>query len=272
MWRWQRPFTSFYATGKNENKKLAKRWGLLFGWAIFIPFFLNLLNGIFFLFDAAPPPWVGLPLFLPGFLISIAFSYAPIYYAATILGIGLILTALKWGQARRVVRILLLVGLLAILLYPIILPYQPAVAAAEGYELFAPAQPGLLNGAVKRAAMISERRACTYNLSGWSEDDSLYYETECNGKIAQWVYFPGEKAEQIADLPANLIQQVVPEPKAINWVYSSGVYPKEAELPTRTLKIRHHEALLSGDGRYLALIARHIYGPEDVLVLQKMTN
>ena len=148
--------------------------GLLLGWGIFIP--LNLLNGIFFLFDATPPPWLGLFLFLPGFIISIAFSIAPIYYAAMILGICLILAALKWGQARWPVRILLLVGLIAILLYPIVLPYQPAVAAAEGYEMFTPTQPGLLNGAVKRAAMISERPACTYNLSGWSDDNVLYYE------------------------------------------------------------------------------------------------
>jgi hypothetical protein len=73
-------------------------------------------------------------------------------------------------------------------------------------------------------------------------------------------------------IPITLNRVVVSANDAVDWVYAGSVRPASAEPMARELAIRHHEALVSGDGRYLALIARHLYGPEDVLVLQKMAN
>ena len=101
----------------------------------------------------------------------------------------------------------------------------------------------------------------------------LYYEAICQAnEPVFWAYVPGQAAERVYAVPITLNRDVVSVSDTMDWVYAGPVRPVSAEPMARELAIRHHEALLSGDGSYLALIARHLYGPEDVLVLQKMGN
>ena len=243
--------------------------GLLMGWVLFMPLYLIHIFGLFSLFESDPPNWLGMLLYPPVLLTSAAFVHWPIYLAATILGMGTISAALKWGRSGRGVRLLLLLGLLAILLYAFVSPYQPAVVAAEGYEMKWLTQPGLFGSVAKRAARFTEMRPCSYELLGWSEDDVLYYEATCRAEDpALWAYTPGLEAKRVDAIPLTLNRDVVFTKEALDWVYAGAVRPENAEPMVRELAVRHHEALLSGDGRSLALIARHVYGPEDVLVLQ----
>lgn len=223
-----------------NEQPAGKSWliplGLFFGWALFAPLYVAMLNGIFFLLGTTPPPWLGTPLFLPAFLTSIAFAHAPIYYAAVILGVGTILAALKWGGAGRRLWVLLFLGLLAILFYPFIVPYQPAVAAADGVKAVTLTQPNWFDGAIKRAAMMAEIRPCTYTLHGWSTDNILYYESNCRGdRVERWAYTPGREKEPVAAFPIDMMREVVPTDEAMAWVYAPGVQPDSAELPTRDL-------------------------------------
>ncbi len=247
--------------------------GLLLSWGLFVPFYLVYIFGLFSLFQIDPPRWLGILIFPPVMLTSTAFTHLSIYLTATLLGIGSIAAALKWERSNRGVRVLLVLGLLAILFYAFVTPYQPAVFAADEYEMDWLTQPGLLDGVAKRAARFSETRPCSYQLLGWSEEGVLYYKAICQAnEPAYWAYTPGQAAERVDAIPITLNRDVVSASDAMDWVYAGSVRPASAEPMARELAIRHHEALLSGDGRYLALIARHIYGPEDVLVLQKMTE
>ncbi len=247
--------------------------GLLLSWGLFVPFYLVYIFGLFSLFQIDPPRWLGILIFPPVMLTSTAFTHLPVYLTATLLGIGSITAALKWGRSNRVVRVLLFLGLLAILFYAFVTPYQPAVLAADEYEMDWLTQPGLLDGVAKRAASLNETRPCSYQLLGWSEEGVLYYEAICQAnELTFWAYTPGQAAERVDAIPIILNRDVVSTSDAVDWVYASSVRPASAEPMARELAIRHHEALLSGDGRYLALISRHIYGPEDVLVIQKIAQ
>ncbi len=171
-------------------------------------------------------------------------------------------------QMRPVLIVFL--GIMLLVFFPIFIPYQPAVIAVDEYQLFTPTKPGLFEGMGKQMAVRFETRPCTYRLLGWSDDGALYYGATCQAnEPVYWAYTPGQEAERVSDAPEMLNRNVVPQKEALDWVYANGVRPKEVEPWSRDLAIRHHEALLSADGRYLALIARHLYGPEDVLVIQR---
>ena len=107
--------------------------------------------------------------------IDLCITYAKLN---SVVVIGLIVAALRWGQPGRITRVLLILTLLAILGFPWFFRYEPAVSAAPGYVLRWPTQPGLLEGVAKRARITTEQRPCTYTLLGWSADASLYYRAD----------------------------------------------------------------------------------------------
>ena len=54
--------------------------------------------------------------------------------------------------------------------------------------------------------------------------------------------------------------------QVLELVRSPLIYPPEAEPSTRSISVRDN-GLASPDDRWVALVARHIYGPEDVIVV-----
>lgn len=147
--------------------------------------------------------------------------------------------------------------------------YNPAVVAAPGHELRWPTQPDLLSGLTKHAQMSLEQRPCTYTLSGWSTDSQLYYTAECGTSGTQgWTFSPQvpTAARPVNNLPTNLVTTVLPHAEVLGHVESPNAYPAEGEPMTRALLVRG-DGLLDPSGQWLALIARHIYGPEDVLIV-----
>ncbi len=254
----------------NSHKNKVIILGIVFGWVFFAPLFTHLIVTIFHHSDINFPWFMGtILIFMPAFYTFYAFSYLPIYYIFTIFGIGIILTALTWGKPSRIPKIILLMGFLSILLYPFAFSYKTAVIASDGFTLFTPTKPDMMTGLAKYAAVAAERRPCSYQLHGWSRDDVLYYESVCGGNAPEfWAYTVGENAELVKSVPENLIYEIFPNEEAEEWVYVPNFYPKNGERSYRSIVIRQHDALLSNNGD-LALIARHLYGPEDVLVLQK---
>ncbi len=202
--------------------------------------------------------------------LQIAFNELWLYLLISLLGISLVLAALIWGQPGRITRILLVLTLLAILAFPWFYHYEPAVIAAPGHDLRWPTEPGLLDGVIKRIQITLERRPCTYTLLGWSADQTLYYQSVCNSTGAQvWAYSLVQQAsaQPVTAAPPNLSVDLRPHSQVLELVQIPSIYPPEAEPSTRSISVRDH-GLASPAGRWIAIVARHIYGPEDVLIVE----
>lgn len=150
--------------------------------------------------------------------------------------------------------------------------YQPAVVAAPGYDMDWPTRPGLAGSLVKSYQRFFEIRPCVYELLGWSTGGKLYYREACRApdfQVSQvWAYDPDRRSRPrpaAGPLP-SLNQATVPRQSLLEWVRSPQVWPADAEPSVRRLEVRA-DGLASPDGRWVAAVVRHIYGPEDVIVV-----
>jgi hypothetical protein len=132
--------------------------------------------------------------------------------------------------------------------------YQPAVVAAPDHEMHWPTQPGLWASVVKSYQRFFEIRPCEHTVLGWSAE--------------AWAYDPDEGTELrwVEAAPVDLLQEAIPRSSILEWVRSPRVRPADAEPMVRNLKVRVG-GLASPEGRWVAVVVRHIYGPEDVIVL-----
>ena len=191
-----------------------------------------------------------------------------------LLGIGLILTALLERSPRRFTRIMLALALLAILAIPWTCRYWPAVVAAPGYEMRWPTQPDDLLGNVgKRSQAFWETRTCDYSVLGWDVEGVLYYEEACEGRAPQvWAYNPDQDSypHQVDPAPVDLFQEAISRSSILERVcWSADVCPSDDEPMVRRVAVRV-DGMASPDGRWVAVVVRHIYGPEDVIVLSSL--
>lgn len=169
--------------------------------------------------------------------------------------------------AAAVVSVACCLGCVAIVL-PVAC-YQPAVIAAAGYEMRWPTRPGLWANVVKSYQRFFEIRPCEYTVLGWSAEGALFYQEACRDNLPQiWAYDPDEGTEprRVEAALIDLLQEAVPRSSILEWVRSPRVRPADAEPMVRNLKVRV-DGLASPDGRWVAVVVRYIYGPEDVIVL-----
>ncbi len=151
--------------------------------------------------------------------------------------------------------------------------YRPAVVAASGHEMRWPTRPGLLGSVSKRIQVFMEIRPCDYMVLGWSAEGVLFYQEACQDNFQVWAYDPAKESKpyRVEAVPTDLLQEIVPRRSVLNWVQSPGVRPADVEPMVRNLEIRA-DGLASPDGRWVAVVVRHIYGPEDVIVLEMVTT
>ncbi len=202
--------------------------------------------------------------------ISALCLYPGVYVTISVLGVTasvVTLVASFAGTARPLAqrwRLAVALSLFAIAAFPFAYRYTPALNAAPGYQTLWVTEPTLWGGLTKRARVTLEQRPCTYTLLGW-DADTLYFQAACADGEQVWRYQPGagHSAESVRETPPALsrIKQ-----SALEVVRADGVQPAHLEPSTRAVNLRG-EGLASPDGRYVAVIARHIYGPEDVLVI-----
>ncbi|MCL7453403.1 MAG: hypothetical protein M8467_10190 [Anaerolineae bacterium] len=149
--------------------------------------------------------------------------------------------------------------------------YQPAVVAAPGYDMHWPTQPAEAWAAITKSYQsFVETRTCEYTVLGWSAKGTLYYQETCVDHNPQiWSYDPDSENEPraVEASPPDLFQQAVPRRAILDWVRVPQVRPADAEPSVRRLGVRV-DGLASPDGRRVAVVVRHLYGPEDVLVLE----
>ncbi len=209
---------------------------------------------------------------------SVFFSQPGRYLLACVAGAALLLATLLLARPGRIASILLGTTLLGVLAIPWVYGYRPAVSPAPGYRMLVPTQPGLLDGVTKRAQQFAEVRPCSYSLIGWTPDDALYYREECEGAAPQLkAIWPGreDRPRVVEGTPpeasAGTKVQAAELVRSPAWVIGADgrlVESAEAERSSIRLKLREG-GLASAGGEWVALVARHIYGPEDVLFLRK---
>ncbi len=213
------------------------------------------------------PQWYG-ALYLFNLLRALLFSRLETFLLTSLLGVVGVLAAWLWARPSPVVRVLLLLSLLAILGFPWFYSYQPALVAAPGYTMRFATQPGWLDGVIKRNQVATETRPCEYTLLGWTKEAVLYYQAQCAGAPLQmWAIAPDreEHGQPVASAPLELSAERAPV-SISEWVHAAGVWPASEEPNARRVYLREG-SLISQDGCWVALIARHLYGPEDVILV-----
>ncbi len=210
------------------------------------------------------PPWI----IAPFALVVGTMGLAP-WSVCLALGLGIVAIVVAWrGIRKRWARALLAVGLLAMLAFPLVYRYQPAVMAAPGHRLILVTMPVTFCEHVQRnAETYWEIKGCDYELVGWDEDETLFYNETCEGASPRlWAFNPQKDAQPVlADALPETLFPIVNEPAAIDYV-RADVYPPSAEESVRRLSFPE-PWIISPSGRWVAALARHVYGPEDIIIV-----
>ena len=207
-------------------------------------------------------PYIGLYAAL--YPIDLIYTRLWIYLALTALGLAVVFAALLFGRPSRLGRVALLISLLAIAGVPFVYRYRPVVRVDPArVDMKVPTQPGPIAGVVKAAQSAAEIRRCSYTLLGWGDNDALYGEEVCDSQHRLWAYYPmsSESLETVASVPDELFRREVTRDD----LRAAGV---TSTIPQDDLRIAVRvPALVSNEGWWFAFVARHLYGPEDVVVV-----
>ncbi len=219
--------------------------------------------------------------FLSTLLLSDMTRYVILSLAALILTLAALtwLIAREHGQVWRRKRFYLLAtALAAILAFPLLMRYQPAVEAAPGVELRVVDRPGLLAGAVKSCQAAAEVRGCQYEPLGWADAQTLVYRQWCEGFYDMDGWHPGSPdAPQTYHLDTDTVTPFEGDTDTLSketCSRSTCVIPWLAETYPGGgyFSGQYETVLISPDGRWIAFTAEHVYGPEDLVVISNDGN
>lgn len=155
-------------------------------------------------------------------------------------------------------------------------PYQPAVQAAPGAELRQVEQRGWLAGVVKGLQAGAEVRPLVYEPLGWADEQTFVYRTwRGAGYDRTGAWQDGAPGPALAyDVAANASR---PWDGALDGLYRAPCPGGACVRPLLTKYYqpadrlyfvgRYEEVLPSPDGTWYAFVARHVYGPEDLLIV-----
>jgi len=270
------------------QRKRAERWQFILT-AVAVPLAMPflalwLLSALMRLpSSTSMPGWllgaVAYPL-LSEWLLSDMTRYVTISLAALILTSA----ALVWLVVRERRRIwqrgrfyVLSVALASVPAFPFAMRYQPAVEAASSVEMHIVERPGLLEGAVKRCQVGAEGRGCVYEPLGWVDAQTLVYRKWCSGYYTEQGWQPGDpQSPQAYHLNTN---EVLPfdgdlgtlshETCSPGVCVSPALAEKKYFPPLHYLPGHFGDPVVSPDGRWVAFTARHVYGPEDLLIISR---
>lgn len=164
--------------------------------------------------------------------------------------------------------------------------YYPVVIPAPGYSLLVPTQPNLVTGFWKRLAADFEfGRVCRYSILGWSTENELYVESTCLRYPRVWSYNPEQASiSYVQKIPNNLKavdQPVIEYIRVRDWNAPASnqplrVGPDDIKFGTSEKDYRstvtEQDGIISPNKRWLVFVGRHLYGPEDVIILGTSTS
>lgn len=178
---------------------------------------------------------------------------------------------------RRPAFYLCLAGVAGVVALPFAYgPYQPAVKAAPGAELRQVEQRGWLAGVVKGLQAGAEVRPLVYEPLGWADGQTLVYRTwRGAGYDRTGAWQDGAPGPALAyDVAAGANR---PWNGALDGLYRAPCPGGACVRPLLTRNYlpadrlyfagQYEEVLPSPDGKWYAFVARHVYGPEDLLIV-----
>jgi len=220
-------------------------------------------------------------LYLPAFGVCYLFSGTVRYVLFSLGAMGLTAAGLVWLVARQRGRVwkngwfyLLGAALLAVVAFPLAVRYRPAVCAVPGTELRMAEPPGWVESTVRACQAAAEIPGCQYEILGWADARTLVYRKWCDGYYdPEGGWHPGAPGAPFAyDMETGAVAPFGGEAESLSQercLSSRCVVPALLELHSgrHYLPGRYDAPTPSPDGRWVAFIARHIYGPEDLLLL-----
>ncbi len=168
----------------------------------------------------------------------------------------------SWWQ-----RILLL-GAVASVLTFMLWPYEPAVQPATGYQLTLLTQPSLLANGLARAESIGEQKPCRYEILGW-HTDTFYYRSQCTMQLDDlWSINPQQmtKPQRFQGEMPPLYSATLDTATTWSMIHAVAAYPPDTDL--RSLYVPA-PGMQSPDGTWTAMVSKHLYGREDVILISK---
>ncbi len=211
-------------------------------------------------------------LYLPFMLAAYTvFGNIYLYAGMSVAGVTTAVIGLWRGDFSKPTRAWLLLLICAIVAFPFVYRYQPALTAISGYKMALVTETSLLGGIVKASQNVTEQTPCTYELLGWSADNQLFYQATCDGNTQLWQYTLDASPSrlQITALPADLHADTIDDLAVLPMVRADGVRPEKYESTTRPIYLKS-DGFVSSDGVWTAVVTQHLYGTQDVIILTKI--
>lgn len=155
--------------------------------------------------------------------------------------------------------------------------YTPAVRATDGVEKIHITQPSLIKGyALNVLNFMDTSPPCRYEILGWEDAKTLYFEQVCYRNKFQLGNVPRElDSREISHQSfyrINIVDNLTQEVDNIPLLYidnETNILTFIEDEPNNGL----HNKLIgssfaSPDQVHIAFISQHIYGPQDILVLK----
>jgi hypothetical protein len=191
--------------------------------------------------------------------LSVLFAQPGVYWAVSGLGLLLVVAALVFAKPGRLAAAALAMVAVVIIDGALFQRYQPAVEARPGVTMRVPTMPGWWASPAKRFRAGAEIRRCDYVLEGWDRSGGLLYVETCGTHQRRWRHVPADgtltPSAAVADISAEQVDRPTDR--------IAAAIPGDLSL---SLAIRT-PVLRSPDGLWDAFVARHVYGPEDVIVV-----
>jgi hypothetical protein len=152
---------------------------------------------------------------------------------------------------------------------PLVAWYTPALSAIDPSKTLHVTNATGVTGLLMLRHRLGERTPCTYTLISWREPTLLEYSAHCAGRDETRLFDTQSRRTQATSWAANgdhgLSARRMPFGDALELV-RAPVSSAEHEFPTRRIMLKG-DGLLSPEGRWVALITQHIYGPQDVIIV-----
>lgn len=147
--------------------------------------------------------------------------------------------------------------------------YEANLIPVNGYDIHLATRPNKFGGVKKSFdVMLELGPRCTYEILGWDEENTLYYNRFYKDKVSSFAYSPPDvRSKAVNDIPDNLAYEKYNDGGLLQKLRVNGYFPHGDEASTRALYFEGNSAVQSPDGQHIAFIQQALYSEYDVTVI-----
>jgi hypothetical protein len=236
---------------------------LLIGGLLFIPLFaFGLLSAV----HAEQNPVGALCIFLGVFFGRFVATKTSYLLVGTLIGAGLFESGL--ALRKRLHGVLWGLGVLvflSIVITPFLYRYEPPVTAAPGRQMMVVTHKEPFDGFIGRVQELIELTPERSKIIGWTVDNILVYQSRSPSQhVHTFVFDPvGNDGPKTMDINGpELASRQIP-------VFVRDAFWSKDGKESESAGFVDANGWLSPDGQWAATVARHAFGPEDVIVVRR---